>query len=58
MIHIVTVEFRVSAEPAPEQEDEVAAVEAVHAALATVANLSDQDALLSHLSDYVVRRVD
>lgn len=64
MKHIVTVEFTVDAEQAPEQSSEVAAAEAMHAALATVSNMvnrddfGDADALLWHLTNYVVRRVD
>lgn len=62
MKHIVTVEFAVQAEQAPEQSSEEAAAESVHSALATVSNMVNHspgtDALLSHLTSYVVRRVD
>lgn len=62
MRHVVTVEFTVDAEQDPEQSSEEAAVEAVQAALATVVNMVNYspstDALLSHLTWFVVRRVD
>lgn len=60
--HVVTVEFTVNAEEAPDLSAEESAVEAIHAALATVVNMVNHspgtDALLSHLTNYTVRRVD
>jgi hypothetical protein len=62
MKHIVTVEFTVDAEQAPEQSSEEAAVECIQASLSTVVNMVNHspgtDALLANLTTFVVRRVD
>ena len=62
MPYIVTVEFRVTPEAAPDDlSAEEAAVETVAAALATAqieVDLGRADALIRHLADYTIRRVD